>query len=81
MLVALAAVSAHPPCRDPIWPTEFAWSSNGPKDGETCVRIIEPSDSNTWKNNYFCHKTGPGIQGIGMKWSHKGKRFNTLCVK
>ena len=67
-------------CRFPRWPSEFKWSSAGPVNGYTCMRITEPSDPHTWRDNYFCHKSGPGIQGIGMRWSYAGMYVYYLWV-
>ena len=60
-------------CRYPKWPQEFEWSSAGAIDGMVCTRILERSDPDTWRDNYFCHKAGCGIKNVGMKWSSKGQ--------
>ena len=59
-------------CRYPRWPQEFKWHSAGPISGMTCLRILETADPHTWHDNYFCHASTPGIQGVGMRWSSAG---------
>lgn len=57
----------------PRWPADFLWSYNGPRSGYHCVQIKEPSDPNTWNDNFFCQKAGRGIRNIGMRWSYNGQ--------
>ena len=59
-------------CSYPKWPKDFRWSSAGPINGMVCTQILEPNDPHTWKDNYFCHASAHGMQGLGMKWSHRG---------
>jgi hypothetical protein len=35
-------------------PLTFQWSSNGPISGLSCIQISEPSDHDTWGDNYLC---------------------------
>ena len=76
-LVVLVVVSmemgAANACRYPKWPSEFKWNSAGPVNGMTCVHIRESADPHTWNDNYFCHASAPGIQGVGMRWSSAGE--------
>ena len=40
------------------------WSCHRAIPGKTCVRIEEPSDPDTWGDNYFCTDSD-----LGLKWS------------
>ena len=74
--LVLALVGATLACRYPKWPEEFKWHSAGPISGMTCTHIHESADrKGTWHDNYFCHASAPGIQGINMRWSSAGKFF------
>ena len=59
-------------CGYPNWPQDFKWSYAGAIDGMVCTRIFEPKDPHTWTDNFFCHKSAHGMQGLGMVWSHQG---------
>ena len=81
-------------CSYPKWPKDFKWSSAGPINGMVCTQILEPNDPHTWTDNFFCHKSDHGMQGLGMRWSHKGTcsrcynysklpiniKFNDVCT-
>ena len=72
IVALIVCVSTSWSCRYPDWPGEFKWSFSGPVDGWACTRIPEPADPNKWTDNYFCHKSLPGIVGVGMRWSYAG---------
>ena len=67
IILLIACVTTVWSCRLPYWPSEFKWSFAGPIDGWTCARILEPSDPDTWHDNYFCYKSSPAIVGIDMR--------------
>ena len=56
--------------------THFAWSSAGPVADMVCVQIVEPSDLNTWSDNYFC-----ASEDIGMVWSSAGPAPSMQCTQ
>ena len=63
----------------PKWPQDFRWSYHGGINGYRCVRIIEPSDPHTWRDNYFCssrQKKDPG-----MRWSYRGPIRGMKCTR
>ena len=72
IVLLITCVSTIWSCRYPSWPGEFRWSYAGPVDGWACTRILEVADPNTWNDNYFCHKSLPGIAGVGMRWNSAG---------
>ena len=67
-------------CSYPKWPNDFKWSSAGPINGMVCTQILEPNDPHTWIDNFFCHKSDHGMQGLGMRWSHKGRCSNFIII-
>ena len=73
LIVVTMSIVLTSAVRYPLWPSEFRWNSAGPIDGWTCTKIIEPADSNTWRDNYFCHRSDVNIRGIGMRWSSAGR--------
>ena len=73
LLLGLGLIcSTNASCSYPTWPQDFKWSYAGPITGMNCERIFEPNDPHTWADNYFCHKSAHGMQGIGMRWSNRG---------
>lgn len=48
---------------------DFAFSAAGPLAGLTCESVNEPSDPNTWSDNFFCSK--PELE-LDLKWSFAG---------
>ena len=48
-------------CVPPTSPYAFTWVFSGAlkdqqyKAGKTCIKWTEPSDPNTWNDNYLCH--------------------------
>ena len=58
--------------------SNFAWSSNGPIAGMTCVQWYEPSDPDTWNDNYFCATPG---KAYGMAWSSNGPIAGKHCTQ
>ncbi|CAM4294759.1 phosphatidylinositol-specific phospholipase C domain-containing protein [Pseudoalteromonas byunsanensis] len=55
---------------------DFAWSSSGPIEGMHCRMISEPSDPNTWHDNYFCSS-----RDVGMRWSSSGPIGGMKCTQ
>ncbi|HEX5744352.1 MAG TPA: hypothetical protein VFX84_02790 [Candidatus Saccharimonadales bacterium] len=45
----------------------FKWSSAGPITGMKCTRIDEPSDPDTWHDNYLCIPSSSSLQ---LAWTH-----------
>ena len=43
------------------------WSSAGPIAGKVCTQIVEPSDPDTWNDNYLC-----ADRDIGLVWRYAG---------
>ena len=80
LVFIISSVKRSSACRYPRWPQEFKWSFAGPISGMTCERILETADPHTWHDNFFCHSSGPGIQGVGMRWSSAGI-FKSLVLK
>lgn len=81
IILLIACVTTVWSCRLPYWPSEFKWSFAGPIDGWTCTRILEPSDPDTWHDNYFCYKSSPAIVGIDMRWSYADNSIsNRSCT-
>jgi len=66
--------------RDPVFPSDFKWSTRGIPSGYDCEMINEPKGSRSWrKKNYFCWKKetkDPGIQ-----WSSSGKIKGMRCTR
>ena len=64
LLLALLPVVVSGDLSDlPVWPKQFRWSYSGVPAGYSCVKITEPSDPDTWEDNYFCwekHCANPG---------------------
>jgi MYXO-CTERM domain-containing protein len=54
----------------------FAWNCAGPLDGMTCTQLLEPSDPDTWADNYFC-----SARDIGAKWSSTGPIDGMRCTQ
>uniref|UniRef100_A0A7M5UL02 Cnidarian restricted protein n=1 Tax=Clytia hemisphaerica TaxID=252671 RepID=A0A7M5UL02_9CNID len=79
--LVLALCGATLAARYPTWPQEFRWNSAGSVDGMACTRIHESADkAGTWLDNYFCHASAPGIQGVGMRWSSAGPISGMRCT-
>jgi prepilin-type N-terminal cleavage/methylation domain-containing protein len=47
-------------------PLSFCWNSAGPCGGY-CYHITEPSDPDTWNDNYLCAN-----RNLGLCWTHDG---------
>jgi matrixin len=60
----------------PTW--SFSWSSGGPIPGKACTQIREPSDPDSWHDNFFCSDVP-----TGMAWSNGGALSAALwnCTK
>ncbi|MBL8949190.1 MAG: trypsin-like serine protease [Myxococcaceae bacterium] len=54
---------------------DFAFSCSGGLPGRNCVKVNEPSDPDTWHDNFFC---GPG--NLELKWSYAGPIPNMRCT-
>lgn len=54
----------------------FAFSYAGPLSGRTCVRLTEPSDPDTWDDNYLCSDLDYGI-----RWSSTGPISGMKCTQ
>ena len=63
-----------PNCESRLGP--FAWSCSRPLPVMSCERIIEPSDPNTWQDNYFCSD-----RPLGMRWSYAGPIPGMHCTQ
>ena len=46
------------PVEDAVFPNDFKWSSKGIPEGYDCIAITEPSDGDSWHDNFFCWKEG-----------------------
>jgi hypothetical protein len=55
---------------------QFHWSCNGPIPNKYCTQIREPSDPNTWNDNYFCSDTF-----LGTQWSNSGPIHGQACTQ
>ena len=65
---------AQPACRRSNGP--FHWSCNGPLPNRYCTQILEPSDPNTWQDNYFCTN-----MNLLMRWSYNGPIYGQACTQ
>jgi len=68
-------VSAAECLRYPIFPDEFKWSNSGRLNDTSykCVQILEPSDPDSWDDNYLCFKSGETYYDANLHWSYSGK--------
>jgi len=55
------------PIEEAVFPDDFKWSSDGIPEGYDCIAITEPSDEDSWLDNFFCWKEGR--KDPGLKWS------------
>jgi hypothetical protein len=53
------------------------WSQCGPIDGMDCIKINEPSDPDTWSDNYLCKSKSLRLK---LKWSYAGRIENMQCI-
>lgn len=81
LMTLLAWVNMVGLIRYPHWPEKFRWSRAGPMDGWACKRILETAYPYTWNDNYFCHYSGPGIQGVGFAWNSAGNQRTMFASK
>ena len=51
----------------------YSWSSAGPISGKSCTQITEPSDPDSWHDNFFCSDLP-----TGMAWSFAGPKSGTF---
>ena len=58
------------------WPEDFRWKSNGVLPDWHCANTNEPSDPDTWNDNYFCSR-----KNIGMRWSSAGPITGMKCTQ
>jgi len=61
---------------NPVFPTDFKWSSAGVPTGYDCEKISEVAG---WDDNYFCWKHGTKYPGI--RWSNAGPIRGMRCIK
>jgi hypothetical protein len=54
----------------------FAWNCAGKVAGMSCTQISEPSDPNSWTDNYFCAR-----ESIGARWSNAGAISGMRCTQ
>ena len=54
------------------------WSSAGQISGMKCIQIKEPSDPNTWTDNYLCL---PSDSPLNLQWSHAGPIAGKACIQ
>lgn len=62
-----------PPCIAREGP--FGWNCSGPLDGMTCTNIAEPSDPDTWGDNFLCSDFDRGL-----RWSSAGPLAGMNCL-
>ncbi|MGV3622932.1 MAG: M15 family metallopeptidase [Archangium sp.] len=65
--------SAPPPCDRSSG--GFTFSCDGSQSGLACVNVDEPSDPNTWNDNFFC-----SARDFGMRWSYAGPIAGWDCA-
>lgn len=53
--------------RDLTFRTGLMWSYSGPISGMACTQWIEPSDPDSWDDNYLCAE-----RDVGFQWSYRG---------
>lgn len=53
----------------------FAFSCDGPQPNMTCLNVDEPSDPDTWNDNYFC-----SASDLGLRWSYQGDLAGMDCI-
>ncbi|HEY0484220.1 MAG TPA: hypothetical protein VGD37_42165 [Kofleriaceae bacterium] len=56
---------------------KYAWSCSGPIPGYACTQINEPSDPDTWTDNYFCYRNTP----YSFSWSSAGPIGGQNCTQ
>ena len=54
------------------------WSYHGPIRGMKCTQIREPSDPNTWADNYLCL---PSNSPLNLQWSYAGPIRGKACIR
>jgi hypothetical protein len=54
------------------------WSFAGLISGMKCIQIKEPSDPNTWTDNYFCL---PSDSPLNLQWSNAGPIAGKACIQ
>lgn len=52
------------------------WSADGPIPGKHCTHMIEPSDPDSWNDNYLCFNDEYNVQ-----WSSAGVLNGLNCVQ
>lgn len=62
-----------PPCEARVGP--FGWNCSGPLAGMTCTNTSEPSDPDTWGDNFFCSDIDRGL-----RWSSAGPIAGMTCA-
>jgi len=69
-------------CKEPEPPVEcaggtapFFWDCAGALGGLTCTQISEPSDPDSWSDNYLCAE-----QDVGLQWSNAGPIAGMRCI-
>ncbi|MBL8910668.1 MAG: N-acetylmuramoyl-L-alanine amidase [Archangium sp.] len=62
-----------PPCDRTAGP--FTFSCDGPQPAQTCVNLNEPSDPDTWTDNFLCSATD-----YGFRWSYTGPIEGMDCT-
>lgn len=77
-----AAGFAKGGCEEPPPPVEcangtapFFWDCAGAIPGLTCTQINEPSDADSWSDNYLCAE-----QDVGLQWSYAGAIDGMRCI-
>ncbi len=53
----------------------FTFSCDGTQSGMTCVNVNEPSDPDTWNDNFFCSD-----RDLGLRWSYAGPLADMDCT-
>ncbi len=62
-----------PPCDRTAGP--FTFSCDGAEAGQACVNLNEPSDPDTWNDNFVCSATD-----YGFRWSYAGPIDGMDCT-
>jgi len=72
----VCAAAPLPQYVTPFFPDlTFTWSSAGPVPNQLCTQISEPSDPDTWSDNYLCSNAPHELQ-----WSYAGSVPNLRCT-
>jgi MYXO-CTERM domain-containing protein len=53
----------------------LTFSCDGPNEGQTCVKVDEPEDPDSWSDNHLCSDTE-----LGLAWSNRGPIEGKECT-